>query len=157
MPAKDPTGMSDRVGAPITREQAAPIRKERAAPAAGVTIPPLQLWRRLPADAFTAEHIRILNRAFKGIGMISEPRWSDAVRGHVASAVAVALGAMKTSRQLTPNVDLIMSTVLVPAIVGNAAAITVLTTMLERLGDDAEKKELIHSWLTRLRRRGRGA
>jgi hypothetical protein len=124
---------------------------------AGSTTPPLQWWRRLRADAFTAEHIRILSRAFAGIGMIGEPRWPDAVRGHAASAVAVALGAVKASRELTPNIDLAMSTVLVPAIVGDTAAITVLVTMIERFEEDADKKELIRSWLTRLHKRGHGA
>ncbi len=123
---------------------------------AGSSIPPLQWWRRLPADAFIAEHVRTLSRAFKGIGKIGEPRWPDAVRGHAPSAVAVALGAMKASRELTPNIDLTTSTVLVPAIVGDAAAITVLAAMIERFGDDAAKRELIHSWLNRLRKRGRG-
>src|SRR5262245_57799147 len=74
------------------------------------TVPPLQWWRRLPADAFTAAHLGVLRRAVSGIGMVGEPRWADAVHGHPVAAVAVALRVMQERRPLLPIVDLTMST-----------------------------------------------
>jgi hypothetical protein len=118
--------------------------------AAGVTasaVPPLQWWRRLPADTFTAGHLGVLRRAVAGIGMVGEPHWADAVRGHPAAAVGVALRVMKERRPLTPIVDLTMSTLLIAAILaGDPAAITVLVTMIERMGGSVEKEALKRSW-----------
>jgi hypothetical protein len=112
-----------------------------------LAVPPLQWWRRLPADTFTADHLNVLRRAFSGIGMVGEPRWADAVHGHPAAAVGVAQRVIKKRRPLTPIVDLTMSTVLIAAIAGDPVAITVLLMMIERMGREAEKERLKRSWL----------
>lgn len=122
-------------------------------------VPPLQWWRRLPAHAFTADHVSVLLRAFAGIGMVGEPRWEGAVHGHPAAAVGVALRIIKEHRSPTPVVDLTMSTVLVAAIAGDQAAIMVLTMVIDRRVPGAHKDEIKRSWLDRPRpvRHGRDA
>jgi len=122
-------------------------------------VPPLQWWRRLPAHAFTTDHVSVLRRAFAGIGMVGEPRWEGAVHGHPAAAVGVALRIIKENRSPTPVVDLTMSTVLVAAIAGDQAAIMVLTMVIDRRVTGAHKDELKRSWLDRPRpvRHGRDA
>jgi hypothetical protein len=120
-------------------------------------VPPLQWWRRLPADAFTAAHLAVLRRAVSGIGMVGEPRWADAVHGHPAAAVAVALRVMQERRPLLPIVDLTMSTVLIAVLVtADPAAIGMMVTMISRMGADAEKEALTRSWRGRADRHAQG-
>jgi len=120
--------------------------RRRTELAVGANIPPLQWWRRLPPDAIGEDHLRILRRAFTGIGVIGEPRWADAVRGHADAAVMVALNVIKARRPLTPVVDLRLSTVFVAAIRGDTVAITVLVRMIERMGAEDEKDALTRAW-----------
>ena len=153
MPFKRFSGAAASTDKRIAERRRAPARsRQRMVPVAGSAIPPLHWWRRLPADAFTGYHVQVLRRAFVGIGMVGEPRWADAVRGHPAATVGVALRVMKEHRPLTPVVDLTMSTVLIAAIAGDLATIAVLVTMIERMGAGTEKDELKHSWLNRQRR-----
>jgi hypothetical protein len=119
---------------------------------AGRNVPPLQWWRRLPADAFTTAHLQTIRKATYGIGMIGEPRWPDAVRGDPAAAVGVALRVIKQRRTIAPIMDLIMSTLLVPAIAGDPAAIMVLVSMINRKGREGEKERIKCSWLRRQRK-----
>lgn len=114
-------------------------------------VPPLQWWRRLPADAFTTSHLQTIRKAISGIGMVGEPRWPDAVRGCPAAAIGVALRHTKKRRTPSPIVDLIMSTLLVSAIAGNPAATMVLANMIERKAAASEKQWLKRSWLRQQR------
>jgi hypothetical protein len=144
-------GAKDR----FAKDQAASARRRAAATlgAQASTLPPLQWWRHLPAEAFTADHLGVLRRAVAGIGMVGEPRWADAVRGQLAAAVGVARRVMQERRPLVPIVDLTMSTVLIAAVTaGDADAITVVVTMIARMGGTAEKDALTRSWLNRQRK-----
>jgi hypothetical protein len=137
------------------KDQAASARRRTAATldAEASALPPLQWWRHLPAEAFTADHLGVLRRAVAGIGMVGEPRWADAVRGHAAAAVGVARRVMQERRPLVPIVDLTMSTVLIAAVTaGDPDAIAVLVTMIARMGGDTEKDALRRSWLNRQRK-----
>jgi len=125
-------------------------RRRTGAPSAhgSSTMPPLQWWRHLSADAYTDAHLRTLHRAISGIGMIGEPRWADAARGEPAAAVGVALRTINNRRSLKPIVDLTMSTVLIAALNGSAAAITLLTLMIGRMAaTNAESQRLQRSWI----------
>jgi hypothetical protein len=158
--AKDPVtkgpvakgnGAKDR----FAKDQAASARRRAAATldADASMLPPLQWWRHLPAETFTADRLGVLRRAVAGIGMVGEPRWADAVRGHAAAAVGVARRVMQERRPLVPIVDLTMSTVLIAAVTaGDPDAITVLVTMIARMGGTAEKDALTRSWLNRQRK-----
>jgi hypothetical protein len=119
------------------------------------SVPPLHWWRRLPAEAFNFEHLVVLRRAVSGIGMVGEPRWAEAVRGHPAAAVSVAQRVMKEPRPLTPVADLTASTLLMAAIAtGDAAAISMLVTMIERMAAEPENETLRRSWLRQQRKAG---
>lgn len=150
------TGTSDTK----RREASTRPRRRVARGDTASALPPLHWWRRLPADAFTFEHLKVLRRAVAGIGMVGEPRWADAVRGHPAAAVGLALHVMKERRPLAPIVDLTMSTVLIAALLASDKdAIRVLVTMIERMGAGTEKEALKRSWRHQQRtsRRGRVA
>jgi hypothetical protein len=87
-----------------------------------------------------------------GIGMVGEPRWPDAVRGYPAAAVAVALKTLAQPDWPDPLADLTASTLLVPAIAGDAAAITLLAEMIRR-HPDVSDASIEGSW--RMRRAAR--
>ena len=139
----------------FAKDQAASARRRAAATlgAEASALPPLQWWRHLPAEAFTADHLGVLRRAVAGIGMVGEPRWADAVRGQPAAAVGVARRVMQERRPLVPIVDLTMSTVLIAAVTAcDPDAITVLVTMIAQMGVDTEEEALRRSWLNRQRK-----
>jgi hypothetical protein len=123
--------------------------RARRAACTGAEVPPLHWWRHLPADAFTGMHLQRLRRAMSGIGMVGEPRWQDAVRGYPAAAVAVALKTLAEPDVLEPIVDLTASTLLIPAIAGDAAAIRLLADMIRR-HPDVTDTAVERSWRTRL-------
>lgn len=114
-------------------------------------IPPLQWWRRLPAEAFTAGHVKTLRKAMSGIGMIGEPRWPDAVLGNPAAAIGVALKMMRHRYTPMPIIDLTASTLLVPAMTGDHRAIATLASLIRRHADPADRMAVENSWYWRQR------
>ena len=148
---------ADPGGKTKTARRKAPHRRQIGAPSAhnGSTVPPLQWWRHLPADAYTDAHLQTLHRAISGIGMIGEPRWADAARGEPAAAVGVAIRTVNDRRSLKPIMDLSMSTVLIAALNGSAAAITLLAVMIGRMAaSDTDRERLQRSW-SEFKRAGR--
>ena len=122
-------------------------RPARTDASGALVVPPLQWWRHLTADVYTTAHLQTLHRAIAGIGMIGEPRWADAARGEPAAAVALALRAVNDRRSPRPVVDLHMSTVLIAAVAGDTAAITLLTVMIGRMAaSEADRERLQRSW-----------
>jgi hypothetical protein len=118
----------------------------------GSAVPPLHLWRHLRSDDFTATHLQRLRRAMAGIGMVGEPRWPDAVRGYPAAAVAVALKTLAQPNLAGPITDLTASTLLVPAIAGDRAAITLLAEMI-RCHPEVTDTGVENSWRSRVESR----
>jgi hypothetical protein len=114
-------------------------------------VPPLQWWRRLPADAFTSARLDVLRRAIRGIHIMGEPTWRDAAQDDAAAAVGVALRIVKRAATPTPVVDLVMSAVLLATLAGDPAAAMVLTTMIKRKAAKAQIKGLLASWAARTR------
>ena len=142
------TGGRGRAGSAGQTDVRALTRSKDAEGHTTGTVPPLQWWRNLPAYAYTDAHLMTLHRAIAGIGMIGEPRWADAAHGHPAAAVDVALRTVNDRTVPLPVLDLTMSTVLIAAINGSAAAISLLVMMIERsVAGTARKGRLERSWI----------
>ena len=114
-------------------------------------VPPLQWWRNLPAEAYSASHLMTLHRAIAGIGMVGEPRWADAAHGQPAAAVEVARRTVNAPEIPLPVVDLTMSTVLIAAIRGSTAAIALLITMIGKNAARSDRTRIQRSWRKRQR------
>lgn len=110
-------------------------------------VPPLWWWRRLPADAFTERHLKVIRRAISGFLSLDEPYWSAAAKGDAAAAAEVALRTIKRRRTPSPGVDLVMSALLRCAVEGSATAILVLSHVLDRTAaKDRSCAALAASW-----------
>lgn len=96
----------------------------------------LALWRteRLPDIELSA--IREVRRALAGGVCLHHRAWPAARRGEAAAAIAVALDLARRAEPDPAVVDLALSTVLVAAWRGDAAARTVLAHVLAGLPPD---------------------
>ena len=109
-------------------------------------MPPLQWWRRLPAETFIADRLTTLRNAFAVMAILGKPRRSEAVRGCPAAIIGIALRIAKAADTPIPIVDMATPTVLIAAIVGDAAAVSVSITMIGRKAAKAEQARLQRSW-----------
>lgn len=97
---------------------------------------PLALWRTVRLPNIEASAIREVRRAL-GRGVCLHHRsWLAARRGEAAAAIAVALDLTRGTEPDPAVVDLALSTVLVVAWRGDAAARTVLAHVLAGLSPD---------------------
>jgi hypothetical protein len=97
------------------------------------SIPPLHWWREVPINHLGPRHEAALKRSLRGLYLLDETRWPDAVAGDAASAVAVALDSVRHSVEPTPRLDLIASAILRCALAGDPAARMVLDYLRCRL------------------------
>lgn len=96
-------------------------------------IPPLEIWRRRnPAD-ITPEAVVEIRRALAGPILLHHRRWLGATTGDDAAAVAVAIELLRRQGTGTTFADLVMSSLVVHAMAGNAAAAMVLAHGLASL------------------------
>ncbi|SIQ42823.1 hypothetical protein [Bosea sp. TND4EK4] len=110
-------------------------------------IPTLQLWRRLPADAFGAAERVALQALIGSARPFGVAHWREALAGDDAAAVAMALRLCGVDVLDTQRHDLVLSMLLWHALNGSAAARTTLAFTLDRrryLGEDVEA--LARSW-----------
>lgn len=110
-------------------------------------VSPLQWWRTLPADHIgDAQHL-LLRAAMEKIGLIKGREWLTSLHSDAATSVAIALGALPIT-ELSLEVDLVMSALMVSALGGNAGSVQVLSHIL-RLAplDHPFARELSISWL----------
>ncbi len=148
MRTKCNSGSNDRRGvSPSSRcEVAAPGPASSRAIALSM-VPPLQWWRRLPADVFAGAHVQVVRKALAGLVILNEPRWHEAVKGDPAAAIGIALRVARRRGTAAPVIDLVMSAVLLAALSGDPAAVLTLATMIKRKGARAERNALVTSWL----------
>lgn len=110
-------------------------------------IPTLQLWRRLPADAFGAAERAALQTLIGSARPFGVAHWPEALAGDDAAAVAMALRLCGVDVLDTHRHDLVLSMLLWHALNGSLAAKTTLAFTLDRrryLGEDVDA--LARSW-----------
>lgn len=110
-------------------------------------IPPHQLWRRMPADAFGEAERAALHDLLASARPFGVEHWREALAGDDAAAVAMVLKRAGIDVLDGYRHDLVMSMLLWHALKGSPAARTVLAFTLDRrryLGEDVEA--LVRSW-----------
>jgi hypothetical protein len=108
---------------------------------------PIEWWRCLPADCLgDAQHLQL--RATLGkICVMKGREWLAAMHGDAAASIAIAV-EMFPITEITLEVDLAMTVLMLGALDGNAAAALVLSQLLGRAPlDHPFAKELSVSWL----------
>ena len=106
-------------------------------------------WRSLPADAFGPAEIAAMTAALKGMSFTPDDGWRKAADGDAAVAIRLALGLLPIS-EITPRVDIVMTTLARCAARGNPASGLVLAKILRQAPiDKALAGRLSVSWLTR--------
>ena len=108
---------------------------------------PIEWWRSLPANHLgDAQHL-LLRATLDKICVMNGREWLSAMHGDAASSIAIAV-EMFPITEITLEVDLAMTVLMVGALDGNAAAAVVLSQLLGRAPlDHPFAKELSVSWL----------
>jgi hypothetical protein len=143
---------------PTTRSRPKPLDWQPSSwPFRPEDVTPLAWWRTMPADLLgDAEHL-LLREVIGKIGVLKGREWISAMRGDAVASVEIALGILPIST-VTLDVDLAMTTLMLVALGGNAAAALVLSQVLQRVSlDHPFAKELSVSWLGFNLRRVMGA
>jgi hypothetical protein len=108
---------------------------------------PIEWWRCLPADYLSdAQHL-LLRATLDKITVMKGHEWLSAMRGDAAASIAIAVEMLPIT-EITLEVDLAMTVLMLGALDGNAAAALVLSQLLGRAPlDHPFAKELSVSWL----------
>jgi hypothetical protein len=108
---------------------------------------PIEWWRSLPADRLgDAQHL-LLRATLDKICVMKGHEWLSAMQGNAAASIAIAV-EMFPIGEITLEVDLAMTVVMLSALDGNAAAALVLSRLLGRAPlDHPFAKDLSVSWL----------
>lgn len=134
------------------------ITKQRTlsetASALATKVPPYQLWRTLPAEAFNeARRLQVMGHV--GLHMSNIKEWKGAIAGDAAYAVNIAL-SMEIPDEIDYPVDARMTLLLYCALDGSAGAAVVLAYLLRKMPlDGTMKSRLAASWLVRNIRKSR--
>ena len=96
------------------------------------SLPPLALWRSIPAPDLKLRDVGRLRDAMYGVQILGEPEWRAAVEGDPAEAVGIAIRVAAKEQLNGLVVDLVMSAVLATAIEGDHAACHLLAHILNR-------------------------
>lgn len=108
---------------------------------------PVEWWRSLPADHVgDAQHL-LLRATLDKIFVMNGREWLSAMHGDAAASIAIAV-QMFPITEITLEVDLAMTVLMLGALDGNAAAAVILSQLLGRAPlDHPFAKELSVSWL----------
>ncbi len=93
---------------------------------------PLFWWRQLPANALGSCEAVQIRRALRGVSILREPGWPDAIRGVAAASIGVAIRVVVKQPSVEPIEDVVMSAVVAVAIGGDAAAREFMAHVLAR-------------------------
>jgi hypothetical protein len=118
---------------------------------------PIEWWRSLPADSLgDAQHL-LLRATLDKVCVMNGREWLSAMHGDAAASIAIAV-EMSPIAEITLEVDLAMTVLMLSSLDGNAAAALVLSHLLGRAAlDHPFAKELSASWLVLNLRRARNA
>ncbi|MCJ2054097.1 hypothetical protein [Methylobacterium sp. J-070] len=94
---------------------------------------PLTLWRTVRLHDIAAVSLAEVRRALSGAVLVHHRAWPAARRGDAAAAIAVTLDLTRGLKPSAAVVDLALSSVLVPAWLGDPAAEAVLAHVLAAL------------------------
>lgn len=110
-------------------------------------IGPLAWWRTMPADQLRdAKHLALRDVLSK-VSVLRGCEWVSAMRGDAVASVAVAIG-VHPIKEISIEVDVAMSALLLHALAGDAGAALVLSEVLRQTRlDHPFAKELAESWL----------
>ena len=110
-------------------------------------VTPLEWWRTMPADHLGDVERLHLGATLEKICVMKDHQWLSALRGDAAASIAIAIGAMPID-QVTLEVDLAMSALMLCALDGSAGAALVLSHILRRTAlDHPFAEDLSASWL----------
>jgi hypothetical protein len=110
-------------------------------------VTPLEWWRTMPADHLGETQRLHLGATLEKIWVMKDHQWLSAFRGDAPASIAIAIGAMPID-QVTLEVDLSMSALVLCALDGSAGAALVLAHILRRSAlDHPFGKDLSASWL----------
>jgi hypothetical protein len=118
-------------------------------------VTPLEWWRTMPANHLGETPQLVLRGTLSKISLMQGRQWLAAIRGDAAASIAAAIEAMPID-QISLEVDLMMTALMVCALDGNAGAALVLAHILHRVPlEHPFAQELSLSWLALNLRRGR--
>jgi hypothetical protein len=102
-------------------------------PLAGrLVAPPINWWRmRSPYD-FSKRDIRAIRQELLKTNLVNDCDWVRAVGGDAATAIGIAIRALKAHGMRNPTTDAVISSVLCCALEGDPAARVVMLSALRR-------------------------
>ncbi len=109
-------------------------------------VTPLAWWRTMPADHLGDAELIQLRSAVEEISSTKDLQWLSGLRGDAPGSIAIAIGVMPIN-QVTLEVDLAMSALMMCALDGSAGAALVLAHILRRTPlDHPFGRDLAASW-----------
>jgi hypothetical protein len=148
--SRPPSNVEDRSadrGPPAVKLAKAGRRAQAPWPFNLVDVTPLEWWRTMPADHLGETQRHHLLATMKKICVMKDHQWLSALRGDAPASIAIAIGAMPID-QVTLEVDLTMSALVLCALDGSAGAALVLSHILRRTAlDHSFGKDLSATWL----------
>jgi hypothetical protein len=101
-------------------------------PASSIGRAPLHWWRTRNPQDFDDRHVKAIRRALLRTKIVDDGAWMRAVTGEPATAIGVALQALKVLGMKDPVIDAVVSAVLCCALEGDPAARVVILSALSR-------------------------
>jgi hypothetical protein len=101
-------------------------------PASSIERAPLHWWRTRKPQDFDDRHVKAIRTALLRTEIIDDSDWLRAVTGEPATAIGVALKALKVLGMNDPMIDAVVSAVLCCALEGDPAARVLILSALSR-------------------------
>lgn len=122
-------------------------REPSSSPFGPTDVTPLEWWRTMPADHLGHAQRQFLGKTLDKVRLMQDRRWLSAMHGDVAASIAVAVATLPID-QITLEVDLAMTALMLCALDRSAGAALVLAHMLRHAPlDHPLAQELSASWL----------